>query len=131
MTKKNLSLILSIILAISLFSACANKEEGNVISLPIAETNPNISNPKGEFYEIGGELKADGGLSVLGTDFLKIMIDGKEIEFALSPEVIHKIEVFNKDKNNLLIKRGTMLSLTYKKQDLIFIATDIEIINAN
>jgi len=131
MSKKITSLILCIVLPFLAFSGCGQKEKGNVIPLPVADANPNISNPKGEFYEIGGELKADGGLSVLGTDFLKLMIEGEEWEFALSPEVIRKIEVFNKDKDNLLIKRGSMLSLTYEKQDLIFVATDIEIINAN
>ena len=70
-------------------------------------------------------------LTFMGKGFLKIMIEGKEWEFVISDEVQHKIDVFNKDKDNLKIMRGTMLQLKYEKKDLIFIATDIEIIQAN
>ncbi len=132
MTKKIISLILCVICAVSVFSACGSKKEGNVVSLPVAEFNPNITKPEGAFgEEVGGLLTATGGLSVMGTDFLKIMIEGKEYEFVISPEVQRKIDIFNKDKNNLQIMIGTMLKLYYEKRDLIFIATDIEIINAN
>ncbi len=132
MTKKIISLILCVICAVSVFSACGSKEEGNVVSLPVAEFNPNITKPEGAFgEEVGGLLTATGGLSVMGTDFLKIMIEGKEYEFVISPEVQRKIDIFNKDKNNLQIMIGTMLKLYYEKRDLIFTATDIEIINAN
>ena len=64
-------------------------------------------------------------------DFLKLMIEGKEREFVISPDVQRKIDIFNKDEENLQIMRGTMLQLTYEKKDLVFVATDIEIINAN
>ena len=120
MTKKITSILLCLICALSLLSGC-KKEEGNVVPLPVAESNPNITNHEGMFFESGDMLYAQGGLSVLGTDFLKLMIEGKEREFV----------IFNKDKDNLLIKQGTILQLTYEKKDLVFVATDIEIINAN
>ncbi len=131
MTKKIISLILCIVCTLTIFCACG-KKEGNVVSLPVAEFNPNISKPEGSFVEeAGGLLTATGGLSVMGTDFLKLMIEGKEYEFVISPEVQRKIDIFNKDKNDLKIMIGTMLKLYYEKKDLIFIATDIEIITAN
>lgn len=131
MNKKIIALMLCAICAFSIFGACA-KEEGNVVELPVAEVNPAITKPQGQFYELSdGSLVAQGGLSVLGTDFLKLMIEGEEIEFAISPELQRKIDIFNKDKDNLKIMRGTMLNLTYEKRDLIFIATDIEIVTAN
>lgn len=131
MTKKIISLVLCIIFAISVFSACG-KEEGNVVKLPVAEFNPNISKPEGAFgEESDGRLTATGGLSVMGIDFLKIMIEGDEYEFVISPEVQRKIDVFNKDKKNPQIMIGTMLKLYYEIKDLIFIAKDIEIITAN
>ena len=130
MTKKITSILLCLICALSLLSGC-KKEEGNVDPLPVAESNPNITNHEGMFFESGYLLYAQGGLSVLGTDFLKLMIEGKEREFVISPDVQRKIDVFNKDKDNLLIKQGTILQLTYEKKDLVFVATDIEIINAN
>lgn len=131
MTKKIISLILCVICTLSVFCAC-DKKEGNVVSLPVAEFNPNITKPEGAFgEEVGGLLTATGGLSVMGTDFLKIMIEGKEYEFVISPEVQRKIDIFNKDKDNLQIMIGTMLKLYYEKKDLIFTATDIEIISAN
>lgn len=131
MTKRIISLILCVICTLSVFCAC-DKKEGNVVSLPVAEFNPNITKPEGGFgEEVGGLLTATGGLSVMGTDFLKIMIEGKEYEFVISPEVQRKIDIFNKDKKNPQIMIGTMLKLYYEKKDLIFIATDIEIISAN
>ncbi len=130
MTKKIISAILCIILALSLFSAC--KSDDNTIKLPVAEPNPNITHPEGEFYvDADGNKTAVGGLSAMGTDFLKIMVEGKEQEFIISPEVQRKIDLFNKDKNNLKIMRGTMLKLVYETRDLVNTATDIEIINAN
>ena len=134
MKKKILTLVLCIVCAIVVFAACGEphpKEEGNVVSLPVADANPAITHPEGKFFESGDTLYAQGGLSVMGKGFLKIMIDGKEWEFVISDEVQHKIDIFNKDKDNLKIMRGTMLQLTYEKKDLIFIATDIEIIQAN
>ena len=131
MTKKITSVILCLICVLSLFSGCQKKEEGNVVPLPVAEANPNIKNATGKFFEAGDLLMAQGGLSVLGTDFLKLMIEGKEWEFVISPEVQRKIDIFNKDEDNLQIMRGTMLQLTYEKKDLVYVATDIEIISAN
>lgn len=130
MTKKITSVLLCLVFALSLFSGC-KKEEGNVVPLPVADANPNISNHDGMFFEAGEDLYAQGGLSVLGTDFLKLMIEGKEREFVISPEVQRKIDIFNKDEENLMIKKGTILQLKYEKKDLVFVATDIEIINAN
>ena len=131
MVKRIISLILCIVCTLSVFCAC-EKKEGNVVSLPVAEFNPNISKPEGAFgEEVGGLLTATGGLSVMGDDFLKLMIEGKEYEFFIPPEVQRKIDIFNNDKNNPQIMIGTMLKLYYEKKDLIFIATDIEIITAN
>ena len=130
MTKKIISLLLCLICVLSLFSACG-KKESNVVPLPVAEANPNITNAEGKFFEAGDLLMAQGGLSVMGTDFLKLMIEGKEWEFVISPEVQRKIDIFNKDENNLQIMRGTILQLTYEKKDLVYVATDIEIISAN
>jgi len=130
MTKKITSVLLCLICALSLFCAC-EKKEGNVVPLPVADVNPNITDATGKFFEAGDLLMAQGGLSVMGTDFLKLMIEGKEWEFVISPEVQRKIDIFNKDENNLQIKRGTMLQLTYEKKDLVYVATDIEIISAN
>ena len=130
MTKKIFSVILCIVLALSLFVAC--KGDSNVIDLPVAEPNPNITHPEGEFYvDADGNKTAVGGLAFLGTDFLKIMVEGKEQEFLISPEVQRKIDLFNKDKNNLKIMRGTMLRLVYETKNLVNTATDIEIITAN
>ncbi len=131
MTKRLVSLILCIICTLTVFCACG-KNEGNVISLPVAEFNPNISKPEGAFgEESGGLLTATGGLSVMGTDFLKLMIEGKEYEFVISPELQRQIDIFNRDKDDLKIMIGTMLKLYYEKKDLVFIATDMEIITAN
>ena len=130
MTKKIISVLLCLICALSVFCAC-EKKEGNVVPLPVAEANPNITKPQGMFFEASGQHMAQGGLVVLGTDFLKLMIEGKEREFVISPDVQRKIDIFNKDEENLQIMRGTMLQLTYEKKDLVFVASDIEIINAN
>ena len=130
MKKRILSLILCIACAFSLFCACDNKE-GNTVDLPIADYNPNIKHPEGSFYEFEGELKAEGGLVALGEDFLKLMIKGEEIEFALSDNAVKLINLFNKDKNDLMIKKGTMLVLTYKNENLVKVVYDVEVLNAN
>ena len=130
MIKKIISLILCVLCILTLFTACG-KNENNIIDLPIAEPNENIKKPEGMFFETNGKLAAQGGLSVLGDDFLKIMIEGKEYEFGLSDDVIRKIGIFNKDKENLKIKRGTILMLFYEIKDATYFATDIEIITAN
>ena len=136
MTKRIISAILCFVCAFSLFTACKKQEqkkESNVIDLPVAEANPNITNQQGEFIEATNGLYAVGGLAYIGKDydFLKIMIEGKEWEFALSPEAARQIQVYNKDPENLQIKKGTMLQIKYEKKDLIFIATDIIILQEN
>ncbi len=131
MTKKIISLILCIVFAASLFCSCA-KNEGNVIDLPVAEYNPNITHPEGEFYVDAHDNKTViGGLSVMGKGFLKLMVEGKEYEFIISDAVQKKIDIFNKDEKNLKIMRGTMLKLVYETRDLVNTATDIEIIRSN
>ena len=131
MNKKILSIILCVICVFSIFSACGKTEEENLVDLPIAEANPDITNPVGRFYEANGKPYAEGGLSALGDDFLRIMVDGTEYEFKMSDEVKRKIGIFNKDENDLKIKRGTMLGLEYEIEDGKYYAEDIEIINAN
>ena len=132
MKKRILALILCMVCAVSLFCACGEpKEEGNVVKLPVAEYNPNITHPEGGFSEVDGKLTADGGLVTLGEDFLKLMIKGEEIEFALSDNAMKQINIFNKNKNDLMIKKGTMLSLTYKNENLVKVVYEIEVINAN
>lgn len=128
MKKKILSLILCCICAVSLFAACGEPKE---IELPIEKYNENITKPQGKFLEIDGKPTAQGGLSAMGKDYIKLMVEGKEYEFKLSDDVIRKVGIFNKDKDNLMIKRGTVLMLTYEVQDETYFATDIEIINAN
>ena len=136
MSKRVISVLLSLICVFSLFTACKKeepKEESNVVDLPVAEANPNISNQQGRFFEATDGLYAEGGLAYLGKDydFLKIMIEGKEWEFALSPEAARQIQVYNKDPKNLQIMKGTMLQIKYEKKDLIFTATEIGILQDN
>ncbi len=128
---KILITILCLILCSGCFSACKKDNESNIIDLPIASQNPNITNNKGEFYEVNGELRATGGLSVLGENFLKIMIDGKEREFVLSENAKKQISVYNEDKDNLRIMKGTMLLISYHERNLIHVADSIEIVTAN
>lgn len=129
---KILITILCLILCTSCFSACKrDNQNSTVTSLPVATPNPNITNTKGEFYETNGELRATGGLSVLGDTFLKIMIDGKEHEFVLSDNVKQQIAQYNKDEDNLMLMKGTMLIIEYHKRNLIFVADSIEIVTAN
>lgn len=131
MKQKIFSFILCVILATSVFSACGKKDGSTVTPLPVATPNPDITHPEGQFYEANGEKKAEGGLSVLGEDFLKIMIDGKEIEFTLSEKAMREISIYNKDKKNPRIMRGTMLLITYTERNLIKIAETIDIVTAN
>ncbi|MBO5929672.1 MAG: hypothetical protein J6Q27_00080 [Clostridia bacterium] len=131
--KKNwIVLALCLTTLVTCATACKNKNESNVIPLPVATANPNITHPEGRFYVVNkDELMADGGLTVLGEDFLKIMVEGKEIEFALSKKAMDEIAVFNKDKKNPQIMRGTMLEIRYTKQNLVYVAESIGIVNAN
>ena len=131
MKKRILALILCVVCAFSLFSACGEKEEGNTVKLQVADYNPNITHPEGSFYEIDGELKAEGGLVALGEDFLKLMIKGEEIEFALSANAQEQIEIFNKNPLEPWIKKGTMLVLTYKNENLVKVVYEVEVLNAN
>lgn len=128
MKKRILSLIFCVLCVFSLFVACNDSKE---IELPIAEANENITKPEGTFLTVNGKPTAQGGLSALGENYLKIMIEGKEYEFKASAEVMRKIGIFNKDKNDLKIKRGTFLMLPYEMQGDVYFATDIEIIETN
>ncbi len=131
MKKRILALILCVVCTLAVFSGCKKNDDENLIDLPITEANPNITKPEGSFYEASNKLYADGGLSALGDDFIRIMVNKTEVEFKMSDEVIRKIGIFNKDENNLQIKRGTFLSLQYEIEDGKYFAKDIEIINAN
>ena len=125
--KKILALILCVVMSASIFSACGKKE----IDLPIAELNEDITEPMGKFYITNKKPAAEGGLVSLGKDFAVLMIEGKEYTFNLSEEVIRKIGLFNKDKDNLKIKRGTFIKFMYEMQNEEYFATDIEIVKAN
>lgn len=129
MKKRILAVVLCFVCVISLFCACGN--DNGIVKLPVAEHNPDITHPEGSFYEIGDELRAEGALSVLGEDFLKLMMEGKEIEFALSDNAKHVINLFNKDKKNLRIKKGTMLIVSYEIKNLVYVAKNIEVLTAN
>jgi len=127
MKRRVLSLILCLVLSLTLFCACGNKE----IELPIAERNENITKPEGEFFEANGEPMVHGGLVSLRKNDLTIIVEGTEYTFIISDDVKKAIEFFNKDKNDLKIKRGTMLGLTYEIKDGEYYATELEIIEAN
>jgi len=127
MKNKILLLILCLVLSLSLFSACGNKE----IELPVAEKNEDITKPKGEFFEANGKLVAHGGLVTLKENDLTLIIEGNEYTFLMSEDVVRAIEFFNKDENDLKIKRGTMLGLTYEIKDGNYYAKELEIIEAN
>ncbi len=129
--KRTFTITLSFIFILSLLLTACGKNDNGVVKLPVAPANPNITHPAGEFYEVDGELRAQGGLSVLGEDFLKIMIDGKAIEFKLSQNARKQIEYYNKDKKKPQIMIGTMLLIDYENKDLIKIAESIEIVTAN
>lgn len=135
MKHKLAAAVLSFAMAVTLISGCGAKENQNAFSsvtpLPVATANPDITHPEGRYYTSNNELKAEGGLTVLGSDFLKIMIDGQEIEFALSENAKREISIYNKDENNPRIMRGTMLLITYTERDLIKIADTMDIINSN
>lgn len=128
MKKKLSAILLYILLAFSLFSACSKNKE---IDLPIAPKNELITKPQGEFFETNGKAVAQGGLSALGDGYIKIMVEDTEYKFEMSANVMNKVNIFNKDKKNLKIMRGTFLMLYYEVQDGKYFATDIEIINAN
>ena len=127
MKRKVLALVLCLVLSLTLFSACGNKE----IELPVAEKNENITKPEGEFYEASGKSKALGGLVTLRKEDLTLIIQGNEYTFIMSDDVKKAIEFFNKDKNDLRIKKGTVLGLTYEIKDGQYYATELEIIEAN
>lgn len=130
MKKRILALVLCAVCVFSLFCAC-KKDGANTVDLPVAEYNPDITHPEGSFYKLGEKLKAEGGLSVLGEDFLKLMIEGKEIEFLLTDNALKQIGYFNQDKKNLRIKKGTMLVLTYTIENLVYVAQEVEILTSN
>lgn len=124
---KILSLILCLLLSTTLLCACGNRE----VELPVAEKNENITKPEGEFYEASGKSKALGGLVTLRKNDLTLIIQGNEYTFIISDDVKKAIEFFNKDENNLKIKKGTILGLTYEIKDGEYYATELEIIEAN
>lgn len=130
MKRKILALCMCLVLSCSLFCGC-KKEEAKVTPLPIATPNPEITHPEGRYYESEGQLKAEGGLKVLGSDFMKVMIEGEEIEFALTENAQWEISIYNKDEKNPRLKQGTMLLITYTQRDLVKYAETMDIINAN
>lgn len=131
--KKTVTFALVCALILTAFSGCAkNSDESKATPLPVATPNPDITNTEGRFYTVNGdELMAEGGLAVLGEDFLKLMIDGKKVEFALSTNAIKQIEWYNKDENDLKIKQGTMLLINYTKKNFTYVAESIELLQAN
>ena len=134
MNRKLVAAIVSLVMAVCVMSACGQDDQNassTVTPLPVATANPDITHPEGRYYTSNGELKAEGGLTVLGNDFLKIMIDGEEIEFALSENAMREISIYNQDENNPRIMQGTMLLITYTERDLIKIAETMDIITSN
>lgn len=132
MKKNRIVLTLCLITLVTCMTACKNEDKNTTISLPVATANPDITRPEGRFYTVNkDELMAEGGLTALGEDFLKIMVEGKEVEFALSKNAMEEIAVYNKDKKNPKIMRGTMLDIRYTKRNLVYVAESIGIINAN
>lgn len=132
MKKKILAAILCVVMSVSMMTGCKNnKQESEITPLPVATSNPEITHPEGQYYTSDGENKAEGGLTVLGSDFLKVMIEGEEIEFALSKNAQREISIYNKDEKNPRIMQGTMLLITYTERDHIKIAETMDIINAN
>ncbi len=131
---KNIRRIIAV-LACTVFvmSLCAGckKDEPGVTKLPVATPNPNITHPEGKYYEAEGALKAEGGLKVLGADFMKVMIEGKEEEFALSEHAQWEISQYNKDPENPRICIGTMLLVTYEVKNLVKVVETMDIITAN
>lgn len=127
MKRKVLSLILCLVLSLTLFCACGNKE----VELPVAEKNENISKPEGEFSEVNGKPHATGGLVSLRKNDLTLIIQGTEYTFLISDDVKEAIDFFNKDKDNLKIKKGTLLGLAYEIKDGQYYANELEIVEAN
>lgn len=114
------------------FTACKKDENSsNVVKLPIATANPDITNPQGQYYKVGDELKAEGGLKALGEDFMRVMIEGEEVEFALTENAMREISLYNKDPKNPRICQGTMLLITYTERDLVKFAETMDILTAN
>ena len=130
MKRKLIIYPLCLMLAVSFLSGC---KQSNAKPLPIATKNPNITKPEGQFYgeTASGEFRAEGGLVSLGEDSMRVMIEGKEYEFVLSPNAQREISIYNKDEKNLQIMRGTMLLITYTKKDLIWTAETMDILLAN
>lgn len=127
MKRKVLALMLCLVLSLTLFCACGNKE----VELPIAEKNESITKPEGEFFEANGKPQAMGGLVTLRKDDLTLIIEGTEYTFLMSDNIKKAVEFFNKDENDLKIKKGTLLSLTYEIKDGQYFANELEIIEAN
>ena len=127
MKRKVLALILCLIFCLTFFCACGNKE----VELPVAEKNENITKPEGDFSEVNGKPRATGGLVTLRKDDLTLIIEGNEYTFLMSDDVKKAVEFFNKDENDLKIKKGTLLSLTYEIKEGQYYANELEIIEAN
>ena len=115
------------VLSATFLSACTNKE----VELPVAEKNENITKPEGEFFESNGKPQVMGGLVTLRKNDLTLVVEGNEYTFLMSDDVKKAVEFFNKDENDLKIKKGTILSLTYEIKDEEYYATELEIIEAN
>ena len=129
MKNKFLSVALCVVLSVSLLSAC--DMFNNEVELPVTEKNENIKNLKGEFSEVNGKPQATGGLVTLRKNDLTLIIEGNEYTFLMSDDVKKAVEFFNKDENDLKIKKGTLLSLTYEIKDEEYYATELEIVEAN
>lgn len=132
MKKRILAVCICFVLSLSLFTGCKKEQtESKVTPLPVATPNPAITHPEGEYYELQGEKKAVGGLKTLGNDFMKVMIEGQEVEFALTEKAQWEISIYNEDPKNPRIMRGTMLLITYTERDLVKYAETMEIVEAN
>ena len=131
MKRKLTALLTCLILVCGLFAGCKNNGESKVTPLPVATPNPEITHPEGRFYEAEGKMKAEGGLKALGSDFMRVMIEGQEVEFALTENAQREISIYNKDPKNPRIMQGTMLLITYTQRDLVKFAETMDIITAN
>ncbi len=132
MKRRMLAICMCALLSVSVFAGCKKNEGSSKITpLPVATPNPNITRPQGQYYEVKGELKAEGGLKALGKDFMKVMIEGEEVEFALTEKAQWEISVYNKDPKNPRIMQGTMLLITYTERDLVKFAETMDILESN
>ncbi len=131
MKRRIMAVLACAVFVMSLCAGCKKEEESKVTQLPVATPNPEITHPEGRYYEAEGKLKAEGGLKVLGSDFMRVMIEGEEIEFALSEHAQWEISQYNKDPKNPRICQGTMLLITYEVENLVKVAQTMDIINAN